>query len=192
MGVQHAPNQMGSPQMGGQHAPTQRQQQQQIMPHQQQSPVHHQKGPQGQQLHGHQQTPAHLQKEPLKKEPVPTPQPAPEPVKPKVNCPLCKTELNIGSSDPPNYNTCTQCHSQVCNLCGFNPTPHLVEVRTWLTVWSTHSTEDLHWHTQTFSHLLSNNQCYSAATVGPPPLHCGCTKTRIVQTFLFSPFSQTL
>uniref|UniRef100_A0A672GP87 Bassoon presynaptic cytomatrix protein n=1 Tax=Salarias fasciatus TaxID=181472 RepID=A0A672GP87_SALFA len=53
---------------------------------------------------------------------------APEPVKPKVNCPLCKTELNIGSSDPPNYNSCTQCHSQVCNLCGFNPTPHLVEL----------------------------------------------------------------
>ncbi|KAK7884640.1 hypothetical protein WMY93_027763 [Mugilogobius chulae] len=58
--------------------------------------------------------------------------PPPEPEKPKVNCPLCKTELNIGSSDPPNYNSCTQCHSQVCNLCGFNPTPHLVEKKEWL------------------------------------------------------------
>uniref|UniRef100_A0A3B3D8N4 Bassoon presynaptic cytomatrix protein n=1 Tax=Oryzias melastigma TaxID=30732 RepID=A0A3B3D8N4_ORYME len=64
---------------------------------------------QGQQ---HQQTPSHEQK--------------------AVNCPLCKTQLNIGSSDPPNYNSCTQCHSQVCNLCGFNPTPHLVEKKEWL------------------------------------------------------------
>lgn len=50
--------------------------------------------------------------------------------KPKAVCPLCKTNLNIGNAaEPPNYNTCTQCHSQVCNMCGFNPTPHLVEVR---------------------------------------------------------------
>eukprot|EP00066_Takifugu_rubripes_P030888 XP_011620154.1 PREDICTED: protein bassoon-like [Takifugu rubripes] len=41
-------------------------------------------------------------------------------------------KLNIGSSDPPNYNSCTQCKSQVCNLCGFNPTPHLVEKKEWL------------------------------------------------------------
>uniref|UniRef100_A0A3P8TBW5 Bassoon presynaptic cytomatrix protein n=1 Tax=Amphiprion percula TaxID=161767 RepID=A0A3P8TBW5_AMPPE len=66
---------------------------------------------------------------PHKQEPTTAPVVASEPLKPKVNCPLCKTELNIGSSDPPNYNSCTQCHSQVCNLCGFNPTPHLVEVR---------------------------------------------------------------
>ncbi|KAL6084157.1 hypothetical protein STEG23_038311, partial [Scotinomys teguina] len=46
---------------------------------------------------------------------------------PKPTCPLCKTELNIGSQDPPNFNTCTECKSQVCNLCGFNPTPHLTE-----------------------------------------------------------------
>uniref|UniRef100_A0A3B3Z812 Zinc finger piccolo-type domain-containing protein n=1 Tax=Periophthalmus magnuspinnatus TaxID=409849 RepID=A0A3B3Z812_9GOBI len=65
----------------------------------------------------------------VKETPAPPP---PEPEKPKVNCPLCKTELNIGSSDPPNYNSCTQCHSQVCNLCGFNPTPHLVEKKEWL------------------------------------------------------------
>uniref|UniRef100_A0A3Q3FYC8 Bassoon presynaptic cytomatrix protein n=1 Tax=Labrus bergylta TaxID=56723 RepID=A0A3Q3FYC8_9LABR len=80
----------------------------------------------------HQQSPAHTQKAPQKQEPAVAPVPAPEPVKPKVNCPLCKTELNINSSDPPNYNTCTQCHSQVCNLCGFNPTPHLVEKKEWL------------------------------------------------------------
>ncbi|VTJ85427.1 Hypothetical predicted protein, partial [Marmota monax] len=47
--------------------------------------------------------------------------------KPKPACPLCKTELNIGSQDPPNFNTCTECKNQVCNLCGFNPTPHLTE-----------------------------------------------------------------
>lgn len=39
-------------------------------------------------------------------------------------CPLCKTELNMGSKDPPNYNTCTECNNLVCNLCGFNPMPH--------------------------------------------------------------------
>lgn len=57
-------------------------------------------------------------------------QPPPNSSKPKACCPLCKTSLNVGiSAEPPNYNTCTQCHSQVCNLCGFNPTPHLTEVR---------------------------------------------------------------
>ncbi|KAB1276099.1 Protein piccolo [Camelus dromedarius] len=47
--------------------------------------------------------------------------------KPESACPLCKTELNVGSKDPPNFNTCTECKNQVCNLCGFNPTPHLTE-----------------------------------------------------------------
>ncbi|KAI3369416.1 hypothetical protein L3Q82_007640 [Scortum barcoo] len=52
----------------------------------------------------------------------------PESSKPKACCPLCKTNLNIGNTaEQPNYNTCTQCHQQVCNMCGFNPTPHLVE-----------------------------------------------------------------
>lgn len=56
--------------------------------------------------------------------------PHPDLSKPKACCPLCKTNLNIGSTaEPPNYNSCTQCHQQVCNMCGFNPTPHLVEVR---------------------------------------------------------------
>ncbi|KAF4803446.1 E3 ubiquitin-protein ligase TRAIP-like protein [Turdus rufiventris] len=48
--------------------------------------------------------------------------------KARVLCPLCKAEINVGSSDPPNYNTCTTCRQQVCNMCGFNPTPHLVEL----------------------------------------------------------------
>ncbi|XP_059844467.1 protein piccolo [Hypanus sabinus] len=47
-------------------------------------------------------------------------------------CPLCKTVLNIGSSTAPNYNTCTECKAIVCNLCGFNPMPHLTEVEEWL------------------------------------------------------------
>uniref|UniRef100_A0A8C5YVM8 Bassoon presynaptic cytomatrix protein n=1 Tax=Marmota marmota marmota TaxID=9994 RepID=A0A8C5YVM8_MARMA len=49
--------------------------------------------------------------------------------KEKATCPLCQAELNVGSKGPANYNTCTTCKLQVCNLCGFNPTPHLVEVR---------------------------------------------------------------
>ncbi|XP_056590373.1 protein bassoon [Triplophysa dalaica] len=53
--------------------------------------------------------------------------------KPKVLCPLCKTDLNVGEpAKPPNYNLCTECHSQVCNMCGFNPTPHLTEKKEWL------------------------------------------------------------
>lgn len=44
-------------------------------------------------------------------------------------CPLCKVELNVGSKELPNYNTCTECKDMVCNLCGFNPMPHLAEVR---------------------------------------------------------------
>lgn len=44
-------------------------------------------------------------------------------------CPLCKVDLNVGSKETPNYNTCTECKNIVCNLCGFNPTPHQTEVR---------------------------------------------------------------
>uniref|UniRef100_A0A4W5RAI9 Zinc finger piccolo-type domain-containing protein n=1 Tax=Hucho hucho TaxID=62062 RepID=A0A4W5RAI9_9TELE len=47
-------------------------------------------------------------------------------------CPLCKVELNMGSKDPPNYNTCTECKNTVCNLCGFNPMPNVTEVKEWL------------------------------------------------------------
>lgn len=41
----------------------------------------------------------------------------------QATCPLCKVELNIGSKDPLNFNTCTECKSTVCNQCGFNPMP---------------------------------------------------------------------
>ena len=39
-------------------------------------------------------------------------------------CPLCKVGLNMGSKDPPNFNTCTDCKNTVCNQCGFNPQPN--------------------------------------------------------------------
>uniref|UniRef100_A0A3P9BCQ1 Protein piccolo n=1 Tax=Maylandia zebra TaxID=106582 RepID=A0A3P9BCQ1_9CICH len=58
--------------------------------------------------------------------PVPTSAPAT-----KENCPLCNVELNVGSTDTPNYSLCTECKKTVCNLCGFNPTPHLGE-KEWL------------------------------------------------------------
>ena len=45
-------------------------------------------------------------------------------------CPLCKVGLNMGSKDPPNYNTCTDCKNAVCNQCGFNPQPNVAEVST--------------------------------------------------------------
>lgn len=44
-------------------------------------------------------------------------------------CPLCKIELNMGSKDLPNYNTCTECKNTVCNQCGFNPMPNETAVR---------------------------------------------------------------
>lgn len=44
-------------------------------------------------------------------------------------CPLCKIALNVGSTETPNYNTCTGCKDIVCNRCGFNPIPHQTEVR---------------------------------------------------------------
>lgn len=43
-------------------------------------------------------------------------------------CPLCKGRLNLGSKDPPNYNTCTQCKTTVCSQCGFDPKPNVIEV----------------------------------------------------------------
>ncbi|NWY05470.1 BSN protein, partial [Nothoprocta ornata] len=70
--------------------------------------------------------------------PAPKPGKAEQAAKPKevpkerVSCPLCKAELNVGSGEPPNYNSCTSCRLQVCNMCGFNPTPHLVEKNEWL------------------------------------------------------------
>lgn len=39
-------------------------------------------------------------------------------------CPLCKTGLNRGTKDPPNYSSCTECKKTVCNQCGFNPMPN--------------------------------------------------------------------
>lgn len=41
----------------------------------------------------------------------------------EATCPLCKVELNIGSKEPLNYNTCTECKTIVCTHCGFNPMP---------------------------------------------------------------------
>ena len=60
---------------------------------------------------------------------APSVQPKTEPAPKAVqSCPLCKEDLNMGSKDPPNYNTCTECKNTVCNLCGFNPMPHNTEV----------------------------------------------------------------
>ncbi|XDV48281.1 hypothetical protein PO909_017721, partial [Leuciscus waleckii] len=101
----------------------------QKQPLQQQSPVHQQKGPKQQQSPSHHQTTP--QQSPLKQPPT---QPPTQPViqKPDITCPLCKTAFNVGTTEPPNYRSCTQCHTEVCNLCGFNPTPHLVEKKEWL------------------------------------------------------------
>lgn len=40
-------------------------------------------------------------------------------------CVICKVGLK---KEPPNYNTCTECKTTVCNQCGFNPVPHQSEV----------------------------------------------------------------
>lgn len=46
----------------------------------------------------------------------------------QCTCPLCKAELNVGSEELPNYNTCTECETTVCNKCGFNPNPNVAQV----------------------------------------------------------------
>nr|XP_040030621.1 LOW QUALITY PROTEIN: protein piccolo-like [Gasterosteus aculeatus aculeatus] len=76
--------------------------------------------------------PRTLSVEQEEKEPVAkaAPPPAPAPTS-KESCPLCNVELNAGSVDTPNYSLCTNCKKTVCNLCGFNPTPHLGE-KEWL------------------------------------------------------------
>ncbi|XP_052388124.1 protein piccolo-like isoform X2 [Carassius gibelio] len=55
----------------------------------------------------------------------------PESLTQPFTCPLCNVDLNMGSKDPANYNTCTECKNIVCDLCGFNPMPHLAETE-WL------------------------------------------------------------
>ncbi|KAG8439984.1 hypothetical protein GDO86_005959 [Hymenochirus boettgeri] len=48
-------------------------------------------------------------------------------------CSLCNTtELLLDAKENANYNTCTKCQTTVCSLCGFNPTPHITEVKEWL------------------------------------------------------------
>lgn len=51
------------------------------------------------------------------------------------SCPLCKIGLNVGSKNPPNYRTCTKCNTTVCNQCGFNPMPNVVEVSEIISKW---------------------------------------------------------
>ncbi|KAJ3603213.1 hypothetical protein NHX12_030956 [Muraenolepis orangiensis] len=100
----------------GPHAPPKQQQQQQ---QQQQHQQHQQQQQQQPQQQHQQQQQQRLPQQQAHHDP---------PSEPKASCPLCKTSLNVGhTGQQPNYNTCTQCHSQVCNMCGFNPTPHLVE-----------------------------------------------------------------
>lgn len=60
---------------------------------------------------------------------APKPPQKPDPKEVKTNCPLCKVELNIGSKDAKNFNTCTECKTTVCSQCGFNPLPNQTEVR---------------------------------------------------------------
>lgn len=65
---------------------------------------------------------AKIEKAPAEKAKAPTD-------KPDLSiCPLCQGRLNLGSKDPPNYNTCTQCTTTVCSQCGFDPKPNVVEV----------------------------------------------------------------
>ncbi|KAI7789917.1 putative protein bassoon-like, partial [Triplophysa rosa] len=47
-------------------------------------------------------------------------------------CPVCNTAELASVHGSPNFNKCTQCHTTVCNQCGFNPNPHLTGVKEWL------------------------------------------------------------
>lgn len=52
------------------------------------------------------------------------------------SCPLCKIGLNVGTKNPPNYSTCTKCNTTVCNQCGFNPMPNVLEVSKIISKWA--------------------------------------------------------
>ncbi|MEQ2206060.1 hypothetical protein XENOCAPTIV_022088 [Xenoophorus captivus] len=54
------------------------------------------------------------------------------PKRAQAACPLCKVELNIDSKSPPNFNTCTDCKTTVCNKCGFSPMPNISKAKEWL------------------------------------------------------------
>ncbi|XP_041637291.1 protein piccolo [Cheilinus undulatus] len=76
--------------------------------------------------------PRALSVEKKEKEPAAKPASAPAPASAtKENCPLCNVDLNVGSAEAPNFSLCTECKKNVCNQCGFNPTPHLGE-KEWL------------------------------------------------------------
>jgi len=65
------------------------------------------------------------------KDPLGLAKPEASQVAPKVGqstCPLCKVDLNMDSKNIPNYNTCTDCKTNVCNKCGFSPMPNATEV----------------------------------------------------------------
>lgn len=67
----------------------------------------------------------------VKKDPLEPSKPEVSQGAPKVgqsSCPLCKAKLNVGSKELPNYNTCSECKTDVCNKCGFSPMPHLEKV----------------------------------------------------------------
>ncbi|XP_060114519.1 protein piccolo [Heteronotia binoei] len=55
-----------------------------------------------------------------------------EPSQSAAACPLCKTALRMGPKDHSNCQECTECKTVVCNLCGFNPMPHITKVQEWL------------------------------------------------------------
>ncbi|XP_035380869.1 protein piccolo isoform X2 [Electrophorus electricus] len=48
------------------------------------------------------------------------------------NCPICKVDLNIGSEDSPNFNTCTECKNNACVQCGMDTMPYQTKVKKWL------------------------------------------------------------
>ncbi|XP_051916154.1 protein piccolo isoform X8 [Hippocampus zosterae] len=87
------------------------------------SPQPEEKTEQSQQLKGDK-----LSSQPLKKVSAPLVISKP----PQSSCPVCKSQLNFSSKDPPNYNTCTECKNTVCNQCGFNPVQNVKEVKEWL------------------------------------------------------------
>lgn len=70
---------------------------------------------------------AKTEKAPPEKAKAPTDKQSATKADPSI-CPLCKVQLNMGSKEPPNYNSCTQCKTMVCSQCGFNPKPNVDEV----------------------------------------------------------------
>ncbi|EHB02877.1 Protein piccolo [Heterocephalus glaber] len=93
----------------------------------------------------------------------------------KTICPLCNTtELLLHVPEKANFNTCTECQTTVCSLCGFNPNPHLTESELSFSsslIFAAESPSRTHWYSRGLAWLRLF--CSSTFMTGCAELGCG-------------------